>query len=85
MIYCKGLFHFKPEKVWIQGQRTGSSIEQNRKQDSLKEAKKAEFSKQIIFYCIFAPNYETNCTDIYISIRIGIAGSTGTAATQYIG
>lgn len=49
MIYCKGLFHFKPEKVWIQGQRTGSSIEQNRKQDSLKEAKKAEFSKQIIF------------------------------------
>ena len=69
MIYCKGLFHFKPEKVWIQGQRTGSSIEQNRKQDSLKEAKKAEFSKQIIFYCIFAPNYETNCTDIYISVR----------------
>lgn len=69
MIYCKGLFHFKPEKVWIQVQRTGSSIEQNRKQDSLKEAKKAEFSKQIIFYCIFAPNYETNCTDIYISVR----------------
>lgn len=77
LIYCKGLFHFKPEKVWIQGQRTGSSIEQNRKQDSLKEAKKAEFSKQIIFYCIFAPNYETNCTDIYISVRYRDMGGYG--------
>ena len=77
LIYCKGLFHFKPEKAWIQGQRTGSSIEQNRKQDSLKEAKKAEFSKQIIFYCIFAPNYETNCTDIYISVRYRDMGGDG--------
>lgn len=34
----------------------------------LKEAKKAEFGKRIIFYCIFAPNYETNCTDIYTLI-----------------
>ena len=45
--------------------------------EALKEAKKAEFSKQIIFYCIFAPNYETNCTDIYISVRYRDMGGYG--------
>ena len=51
----------------------------------VKIGKKAEFRKRIIFYCIFAPNYETNSTNIHTSIRIGIAGSTGTAAIQYAG
>ncbi len=37
----------------------------------------AEFSKQLFFYCIFAPNYETNCTDIYISVRYRDMGGYG--------
>ena len=50
-----------------------------------KEAKKAEFSKQIIFYCIFAPNYETNRTDIHISIYYRHFGRRGTKPFQPYG